>query len=84
MPPQELPTHVKEDLSGRYGERERAPSVKKPEPVAREVPEASKTDEEETTLERIWQPLFDAEGKATARAGQFLRGLALHLVSICM
>ena len=35
-----------------------------------------------TTLEKIWQPLFDGEGKPTARLGQFLRGLAIHIVSI--
>lgn len=33
-----------------------------------------------TTLEKIWGPLFD-DGKPTARLGQFLRGLALHIVS---
>lgn len=38
------------------------------------------TDEEETVVEKMWQPLFDSEGKPTARLGQFLRGLALHLV----
>lgn len=34
---------------------------------------------EETTLERIWQPLFD-NGNPTMRLSQFLRGLAQHLV----
>ena len=33
---------------------------------------------EVTTLERIWQPLFD-NGVPTARLGQFLRGIALHI-----
>lgn len=32
-----------------------------------------------TTLEKIWGPLFDGSGP-TARLGQFLRGLALHLI----
>lgn len=35
--------------------------------------------EEMTTLERIWQPLFD-NGVPTMRLGQFLRGLAIHLI----
>ncbi|KAK5116055.1 hypothetical protein LTR85_009337 [Meristemomyces frigidus] len=35
--------------------------------------------EESTTLEKIWQPLFD-NGRPTIRLSQFLRGLALHLV----
>lgn len=35
--------------------------------------------EEATILEKIWQPLFD-KGNPTARLGQFLRGLAIHLI----
>lgn len=38
------------------------------------------TGKEETTLERIWGQLFDEEGHPTARLGQFLRGLAVHIV----
>lgn len=38
------------------------------------------TDQEETTLEKIWGPLFDEESRPTARLGQLLRGLAVHLV----
>jgi hypothetical protein len=38
------------------------------------------TNEEETVVEKMWQQLFDPEGKPTARLGQFMRGLALHLV----
>jgi hypothetical protein len=34
---------------------------------------------EVTTLERIWQPLFD-NGVPTARLGQFLRGIAIHII----
>ena len=36
-------------------------------------------DAEATTLEKIWQPLFD-NGNPTMRLGQFLRGLAIHLI----
>lgn len=36
-------------------------------------------DTEATTLEKIWQPLFD-NGNPTMRLGQFLRGLAIHLI----
>ncbi|GAB7342268.1 hypothetical protein MBLNU457_g0507t1 [Dothideomycetes sp. NU457] len=35
---------------------------------------------EETTLEKIWKPLFDNDGRPTPRLGQLLRGLAKHLV----
>ncbi|KAK8198569.1 hypothetical protein M8818_006436 [Zalaria obscura] len=38
--------------------------------------------EEKTTLEKIWQPLF-MDGRPTARLGQFLRGLAIHLIEDC-
>ena len=39
------------------------------------------TSKEETTLEKIWGQLFDEQGHSTTRLGQFLRGLAIHLVS---
>ncbi len=38
------------------------------------------TSKEETTLEKIWGQLFDEEGHPTVRLGQFLRGLAIHIV----
>jgi hypothetical protein len=31
-------------------------------------------------LERVWGQLFDKEGNSTARLGQLLRGIAVHLV----
>ena len=39
------------------------------------------TGKEETTLEKIWGQLFDEECHPTPRLGQFLRGLAVHIVS---
>lgn len=38
---------------------------------------------EETTLEKIWKPLFEHDGKPTPRLGQLLRGLAKHLIEDC-
>lgn len=38
------------------------------------------TSMEETTLEKIWGQLFDETGNPTVRLGQFLRGLAIHIV----
>lgn len=38
------------------------------------------TSLEETTLEKIWGQLFDEAGHPTVRLGQFLRGLAIHIV----
>ena len=43
-------------------------------------PSRLSTGKEETTLERIWGQLFDEEGHPTMRVGQFLRGLAVHIV----
>ncbi|TKA32774.1 hypothetical protein B0A50_00999 [Salinomyces thailandicus] len=43
------------------------------------VPLDVREDQEATTLEKIWQPLFDG-GNPTVRLSQFLRGLALHLI----
>ena len=40
--------------------------------------------DEETPVERIWQPLFDSQCRPTKRLGQFLRGLANHIVRINM
>lgn len=37
---------------------------------------------EETSLEKAWKPLFE-NGRPTARLGQFLRGLAKHLIEDC-
>lgn len=38
------------------------------------------TGRDETTLEKIWGQLFDEESNPTPRLGQFLRGLAVHIV----
>lgn len=40
---------------------------------------APTTIHETTILEKIWEPLFN-NGRPTARLGQFLRGLAIHLI----
>ena len=45
-------------------------------------PQRLSTSKEETTLERIWGQLFDEDGHPTARLGQFLRGLAVHIVGL--
>ncbi|KAL6717450.1 hypothetical protein ACLMJK_005365 [Lecanora helva] len=43
-------------------------------------PSRLSTSKEETPLERIWGQLFDEESHPTARLGQFLRGLAVHII----
>lgn len=39
------------------------------------------TGRDETTLEKIWGQLFDEDSNPTPRLSQFLRGLAMHIVS---
>ncbi|KAJ5125565.1 hypothetical protein N7526_007742 [Penicillium atrosanguineum] len=48
--------------------------VTRPKPPSRDA-----TAMEMTTLERIWGKLFE-DGKPTKRLGQFLRGIAMHLI----
>ncbi|KAK7518560.1 hypothetical protein IWZ03DRAFT_149278 [Phyllosticta citriasiana] len=48
---------------------------------SRSSPYARSAEIEETAIEKTWRPLFDSEGQPTARLGQFLRGLALHLIN---
>nr|KMM70614.1 hypothetical protein CPAG_06925 [Coccidioides posadasii RMSCC 3488] len=40
------------------------------------------TTQDETPAERIWGQLFDKEGLPTPRLGQFLRGIAAHLIEV--
>ncbi|KAF2737534.1 hypothetical protein EJ04DRAFT_510194 [Polyplosphaeria fusca] len=53
------------------------------EQVSRSRPATSRrmpTDGDLSPIEKMWQLLFDADGRPTPRLGQFLRGLALHLI----
>lgn len=45
------------------------------------LPSREETITEMTTLEKIWGKFFE-EGRPTERLGQFLRGIAAHLVSV--
>jgi hypothetical protein len=69
---------MKEDLSARYGDRSRegTPFSSSDRPL----PTRTRTNDDETVVEKMWQPLFDGAGKPTARNNQFLRGIALQLV----
>jgi hypothetical protein len=46
----------------------------------RPVPAARMATEDYTPIEKMWQRLFEPNGQPLPRLGQFLRGLALHLV----
>jgi hypothetical protein len=43
-------------------------------------PRRLSTGHDPPLLEKIWRTLFDDEGQATPRLGQFLRGIATHLI----
>jgi hypothetical protein len=49
-------------------------------PPIRPVPAPRMATEDYTPIEKMWQRLFDPEGQPLPRLGEFLRGLALHLV----
>jgi hypothetical protein len=53
-----------------------SPPKSRPPLAAREP-----TDGDATIVEKTWKPLFTSDGAPTPRLGQFLRGLAIHLVS---
>ncbi|KAL8940530.1 MAG: hypothetical protein Q9211_002233 [Gyalolechia sp. 1 TL-2023] len=81
--PQEPRSPVREAQSTNFHDRRTSsplsqtsePGHKRPKGPAR-----LSTAKEVTTLERIWGQLFDEEGRPTPRLGQFLRGLAVHLI----
>jgi hypothetical protein len=50
-------------------------------PSTRPPPVARMATEDYTPIEKMWQRLFDVDGQPLPRLGEFLRGLALHLVS---
>jgi len=47
---------------------------------ARPTPAPRMATEDYTPIEKMWQRLFDPDGQPLPRLGNFLRGLALHLV----
>ncbi|KAF2689117.1 hypothetical protein K458DRAFT_427352 [Lentithecium fluviatile CBS 122367] len=65
------PRHLRSPPVDTSHERTRS----RPPPAAR-MP----TEETYTPIEKMWQRLFDQQGQPTARLGQFLRGLAVHLI----
>ncbi|KAL8700380.1 MAG: hypothetical protein Q9201_005482 [Fulgogasparrea decipioides] len=81
--PQESRSPVREaQSSGFYERRTSSPLSQTSESshTRPKGPERLSTSKEETTLEKIWGQLFDEEGHPTPRLGQFLRGLAVHLI----
>jgi hypothetical protein len=63
-----------------FRERRESPASRTSEQETRSnAPRQDSSDDERTTLEKIWGKLFE-DGKPTARLGQFLRGIAVHMV----
>ncbi|KAF2994928.1 hypothetical protein E8E13_001294 [Curvularia kusanoi] len=46
----------------------------------RPAPAARMATDDFTPIEKMWQRLFDPEGQPLPRLGEFLRGLAMHLI----
>jgi hypothetical protein len=53
-------------------------------PTARPSPGRTYSTMELSTIDQKWGRLFDSDGRPTQRLGQFLRGLANHIVSSVM
>ncbi|KAF1993353.1 hypothetical protein P154DRAFT_527827 [Amniculicola lignicola CBS 123094] len=51
----------------------------RPRPRSRPAP-VQRMSTDFTPIEKMWQRLFDPQGQPTPRLGQFLRGLAVHLI----
>ncbi|KAK7635879.1 hypothetical protein IWX47DRAFT_783921 [Phyllosticta citricarpa] len=76
------PSSSAQDLHRRSSPKERGDQLaKNGGQPSRSSPYARSAEIEETAIEKTWRPLFDSEGQPTARLGQFLRGLALHLIN---
>ena len=74
------PSPVSQSME-RHGSRASQSSEHNLKPETRPSPLSNESsDTGMTTLEKIWGKLFE-DGKSTKRLGQFLRGIAMHLVS---
>ncbi len=74
---------TRDTLTPRFVDRPATPpptAFKQEISQARPKPVMRGSTNETTTLEKIWQPLFDGHGRPMQRLGEFLRGLAIHLV----
>ncbi len=74
---------TKDPLTSRFVDRPATPpptAFKQEMSQAQPKPVMRGSTNDTTTLEKIWQPLFDGHGRPMQRLGEFLRGLAIHLV----
>lgn len=61
-------------------ERSAPINVPREQSSARPNPAARMATDDYTPIEKMWQRLFESNGQPLPRLGEFLRGLALHLV----
>lgn len=61
---------------------ERSLPQERERPPARPNPPSRMATEDYTPIEKMWQRLFETDGRPLPRLGQLLRGLALHLVCL--
>ncbi|KAI2484135.1 hypothetical protein Ptr902_03075 [Pyrenophora tritici-repentis] len=59
---------------------ERSVPQERERPPVRPNPPTRMATEEYTPIEKMWQRLFETDGRPLPRLGQLLRGLALHLI----
>lgn len=77
------PHSARETPVAQFGERRASSPLSQSSETSHTRPKGPvrlSTGKEETTLEKIWGQLFDEECHPTTRLGQFLRGLAVHIV----
>ncbi|KAL9036626.1 MAG: hypothetical protein Q9180_004191 [Flavoplaca navasiana] len=81
--PQEPRSPVRESQTSSFYERRTSSPLSQSSESSNTRPKGPvrlSTMTEETTLEKIWGQLFNEEGRPTPRLGQFLRGLAVHII----
>ncbi|KAL8650944.1 MAG: hypothetical protein Q9226_004937 [Calogaya cf. arnoldii] len=81
--PQEPQSPIRESQTSSFYERRTSSPLSQSSESGNTRPKGParlSTMTEMTTLEKIWGQLFDEEGRPTPRLGQFLRGLAVHII----
>lgn len=87
-PPHNLPSREStfdrntDDLPTRYSSSTPTDTPHRDRAPERPAPAERMATEDFTPIEKMWQRLFDTEGQPLPRLGEFLRGLAMHLVGV--
>ena len=73
-------THENDDTPTPRNQKNAPADTHRERASARPIPVTRMATDDYTPIEKMWQRLFDPEGHPLPRLGEFLRGLALHLV----